>query len=99
MGDWKIRDQLTKDIVNTLSLARACLKDCPAAVHMIEKGFDGTRSANIEIRADGKNYYAEADWARHALHLLQRIAVENGVETIPDHHDYNRKIQITGWKP
>lgn len=79
-----IRPAIMSDIIDTLSLARRSLGNCPAVVHLIENGFDGTHHADICVRADGKDYHAEGDWARWALRVLRKIAVENGVRTIPD---------------
>lgn len=72
------------DLISTLTLARRSLRNCPAGRGIIDRGFDGTHHADICIRADGQDYHVEGDWARHALHLLRKIAYENGIRNIPD---------------
>ena len=81
----QLSEKHQEQLIDMLALARSRLSRCPSAVHLIENGFDGTHHADICIRADGQDYHCEGDWARHALHLLRRIASDNGVREIPNH--------------
>lgn len=91
-------DGLRKDLISCLSLARSCLKRCPAAVHLIDNGFDGTHHADIMIRADGQDYHAEADWARHALRLLRKIALANNITELPNWQEPGT-TPLNEWRP
>jgi hypothetical protein len=94
----KLSDKLRDDLLNVLSLAHCSLRRCELAQRIITHGFDGTHHADITIRANGQDYHCEADWARHALRLLRRLAVETGITEVKTWQE-DGTFQLYPWPP